>query len=115
MSFANDVVSGRIAVSTPSLASDRVQNQYQMYYVYILKNLESDYLYIGYSCNLRRRIEEHKSGKVYTTKRLGKNIELIYYEAYKSKEDAQDREKSFKKSGSVYNGLIKRIKRSRGD
>jgi putative endonuclease len=85
-----------------------------MYYVYVLKNLRKNSLYFGYTSDLRRRISEHKSGKVYTTSRLGKEFELIYYEAYKIKEDAQNREKSFKKSGSVYNGLVKRITRSRG-
>ena len=84
-----------------------------MFYVYILKNIKTGNLYIGYTSNLKRRLAEHKSGKVYTTKRLGTEVELIYYEAYRIKEDAEDREKSFKKSGSVYNGLIKRIKRSR--
>ena len=83
-----------------------------MYYVYILKNKQKDNLYIGYTSDLRRRLAEHKSKKVYTTKRLGGDVELVYYESYKNKEDAQDREKSFKKSGSVYNGLRKRIKRS---
>lgn len=85
-----------------------------MYYVYILKNIKTKNLYIGYTSDLRQRITEHKNGKVYTTKRLGTEVELIYYESYKDKDDAQEREKSFKKSGSVYNGLIKRIKRSRG-
>ncbi|MBI2673687.1 MAG: GIY-YIG nuclease family protein [Candidatus Zambryskibacteria bacterium] len=86
-----------------------------MYYVYILKNLKTKNLYIGYTRNLRRRINEHQSGKVYTTKRLGRDVDLVYYEAYKNEDDARDREKSFKNSGSVYNGLVKRIKRSRGD
>ena len=82
-----------------------------MYYVYVLKNKRGN-LYIGYSANLKRRILDHRSGKVYTTRRLGKDFELIYYEAYKDIEDAKNREKSFKKSGSVYNGLVKRIKKS---
>ncbi len=86
-----------------------------MFYVYILKNLKKDNLYIGYTGDLKRRLAEHKSGKVYTTRRLGKDVELIYYEAYKNEEDAKERETSFKKSGSVYNGLVKRIKRSKGD
>ena len=86
-----------------------------MYYVYILKNLKTKNLYIGYTRNLQRRINEHRNGKVYTTKRLGNDVDLVYYEAYKNENDARDREKSFKSSGSVYNGLVKRIKRSRGD
>ena len=82
-----------------------------MFYVYILKSKKDGKLYIGYSENLKRRLLEHKQGKVFNTKyRLP--IELVYYEAYKNEEDAKLREKSFKHSGSVHNGLIKRIKRS---
>jgi len=84
-----------------------------MYYVYILKNKKGQ-LYIGYTSDLRRRLSEHRNGKVYTTRRLGKDVELVYYEAYKDMDDAKNREVSFKKSGSVYNGLVKRIVRSMG-
>jgi len=83
-----------------------------MFYVYILKTKKDNKLYIGYTEDLKRRLSEHTRGKVYHTKhRLP--VELIYYESYKNKEDAQEREKSFKHSGSVYNGLVKRIRRSR--
>ena len=83
-----------------------------MFYVYILKSKKDDKLYIGYTENLKRRFSEHQKGKVENTShRLP--VELIYYEAYKNIDDAQKREQSFKKSGSVYNGLVKRIKRSR--
>ena len=82
-----------------------------MFYVYILKSKKDNKLYIGYTENLRRRISEHTRGESYNTKyRLP--VELIYYESYKNIDDAKDREKSFKNSGSVYNGLVKRIKRS---
>jgi len=82
-----------------------------MFYVYILKSFKDGKLYIGYTDNLRRRIAEHKKRNVFNTKyRLP--LELVYYEAYKNIDDAKSREKSFKHSGSVYNGLIKRIKRS---
>ena len=82
-----------------------------MYYVYILKSLKDKKLYIGYSANLKTRFSEHNRGNVDSTKHR-RPLELIYYEAYKNELDAKNREKSFKKSGSVYNGLIKRIKRS---
>ena len=86
-----------------------------MYYVYILNNRKVRKLYIGYTADLRRRLKEHQNGKVRTTRVFGQDVELIYYEAYKNKQDAEDREKSFKRSGSVYNGLVKRIKRSKSD
>ena len=84
-----------------------------MYYVYILNNPKVGKLYIGYTSNLKRRLREHELGRVRTTRVFGKNIKLIYYEAYRDQQDAKNRERSFKMSGSVYNGLVKRIKRSR--
>lgn len=86
-----------------------------MFYVYVLKNLKKDNLYIGYTSNLKRRLSEHKAGKVKTTKRYGQDVELLYYEAYKDELDAKNREIGLKKSGSVYNALIKRIIKSKGD
>ncbi len=84
-----------------------------MFYVYILKSKKDNKLYIGYTEDLKRRIAEHQKGRVENTShRLP--VELIYYESYRDIDDAKAREKSFKKSGSVYNGLVKRIKRSMG-
>lgn len=83
-----------------------------MFYVYILKNKDKGNLYIGYTSDLKRRLREHVNGSVYTTKRYGKNVELVYYEAYRNESDAKEREKKFKSSGSVYNGLVKRIRKS---
>ncbi len=81
-----------------------------MYYVYILelndKN-KSKKFYIGYSSDLKRRLFEHKSGNVFSTK--DKKPELIYYEAYASIELARERERNLKKFGSAYVGLLKRI------
>ena len=82
-----------------------------MFYVYILKSKKDNKLYIGYTEDLKRRIAEHKRGESKNTSgRLP--VDLIYYEACKNIDNAKDREKSFKNSGSVYNGLVKRIKRS---
>jgi len=65
-----------------------------MYYVYILK-LNNNQLYTGYTSDLKRRITEHKASKVkFTSKRLP--VELIHYEAYLLKTDAQRREKFLK-------------------
>ena len=66
-----------------------------MYYVYVLKSQTR--LYVGRSINLKKRIKEHLQGKNWTTRRL-KNLELIFYEAFKSKKDSIRREKYFKSS-----------------
>ncbi len=68
-----------------------------MYYVYILKSNENGKLYKGFTVDLRRRIDEHKSGKSTYTKNNGQ-WRLIYYEAFISKSDAL-REEKFLKSG----------------
>jgi putative endonuclease len=82
-----------------------------MFYVYILKSKKDNKLYIGYSHNLRQRFKEHQSGSVFSTKNR-RPFELVYYEAYKNEGDAKLRERGLKHSGSVYNGLVKRIKES---
>lgn len=68
-----------------------------MYYVYILKSLISKKIYKG-SCNdLKKRLLNHNSSKVKSTK-LYKPWKLIYYEAFENKIDAL-REEKFLKTG----------------
>jgi len=80
-----------------------------MYYTYILKSQKDDKYYIGFSSDLKKRFEQHTLGKVNATKNR-RPLELIYYEAYQTENNARLREKSLKKFGSAYSGLIKRIK-----
>ena len=68
-----------------------------MYYVYVLQNSANKSLYIGYTSNLKRRIEGHMSGDTKTTKRGV--YKIIYFEGYQNKADALGREK-FLKGGS---------------
>ena len=68
-----------------------------MFYVYILKSLKDGNFYIGYSSNLKRRIQEHSNGKVKST-RNRRPLKLICYEAYLDKETALGREKYLKTS-----------------
>lgn len=68
-----------------------------MYYVYILYSRIKRQRYIGYTDDLRRRIDEHNSGKTKSTI-LGKPWKLIYYQGFLSKTDAR-REELFLKSG----------------
>lgn len=82
-----------------------------MFYVYILQSIKDNKLYIGYTKDLKNRFLQHNKGLVESTKKR-RPFNLIYYESYKNQQDALDREHSFKNSGSVYNSLIKRIKRS---
>ena len=52
-----------------------------MHYVYVLRSLKDSGFYIGYSVNLRKRIQEHKEGFSFATSFRGP-WRLIYYEAY---------------------------------
>lgn len=66
-----------------------------MYYVYaIISTLNND-LYIGYSDDLKRRLLEHNSGLVQST-RCNKPWKLLYYEAYLNKSYALKQEKRLK-------------------
>ena len=70
-----------------------------MFYVYLIKSHSKGVTYIGYSSNLRRRIKEHWE----------KKPELIYYEAYKDRRDAQRREKMLKERGQSVRRLKERL------
>ena len=75
---------------------------FKMYYVYLLKNSKNRNIYIGWTQDLKRRYVEHKD--------KNNSWELIYYEAYIAKEDAQIREKQLKQYGSSLGHLKRRIK-----
>ena len=66
-----------------------------LYYVYVLLSKKDNKFYIGYTCNLKKRLLEHNQGKVLSTKyRLP--LILVYFEASKNKYDVIKREKYFK-------------------
>ena len=65
------------------------------YYTYILKSSKDGKLYTGYTKNLKLRLEEHKKGKVESTKNR-RPLELIYYETCLNRSDATHREKYLK-------------------
>lgn len=66
-----------------------------MFYIYILKSELDGKLYTGFTGNLKKRISEHNNGRVESTKNR-RPLELIYYEAYREKENALKREKFLK-------------------
>ena len=82
-----------------------------MYYVYVLFEKEAGKNYIGYSTNLRQRVEQHKSGIGAKMVRNG-NWELVYYEAYLTKADATRREYRLKHDGRARRQLLARISNS---
>ena len=77
------------------------------YYIYVLQSKKDDKLYIGFTSDLRSRLEEHNKGNVGSTQ-YRRPLELIYYEAYKNRDIAQKRERQLKK-GKSHMGLKKRL------
>ncbi|MFA6099175.1 MAG: GIY-YIG nuclease family protein [Patescibacteria group bacterium] len=82
-----------------------------MYYVYILQNSKNKKLYIGYTKSIRQRVQEHNIGKTKSTNVAGKWI-LIYYEGYRDKRDATQREWNLKHHGRQRDFLKQSIKYS---
>ena len=66
-----------------------------MFYTYVLKSLKENKLYVGFCCDLKRRVIEHSKGKVDAT-RGRKPFKLVYYEACLDEKKAIKREKYFK-------------------
>ncbi len=81
-----------------------------MYYVYVLATLDGSKTYIGYTSDLKRRLNEHNTGRNTSTR--GYQWKLIYYEAYLSKEDAKERERKLKQRGSSKHSLFRRLTNS---
>lgn len=65
------------------------------YYVYVLKSEKDNMYYVGYTKNLIKRLEEHNSGLVKSTKyRIP--FKLVYWEGCLNQQDATKREKYLK-------------------
>lgn len=79
-----------------------------MYYVYLLQSCKFDKKYIGCTSDLKKRFKEHNNELVESTKKH-KPWKLVYYEAYTSKYDAFNREKSLKSDYTRKRYLFLRI------
>lgn len=88
-----------------------IPHQLSMYYVYIIRSEKNGQCYIGLSNDVYRRLEEHNRGESYWTRTRGP-FELIYYEAYRSLEDAKQREKKLKRFKKGYTDLKNRLAHS---
>ena len=82
-----------------------------MFFMYILKSLKDDKLYIGSTSDLKRRIKEHNSGLVLSTKNRIP-LKLVYFEGYASEEEAWHREHNLKLRARALRQLLLRIKKS---
>jgi len=78
----------------------------QMEFVYILRSEKDRKLYIGLTNNLTRRLEEHNTGRVFSTKGR-KPMKIVRVEEYSNRKEAAEREK-FLKTGQGRE-LLKKI------
>jgi len=78
-----------------------------MFWVYVLKSNKDEKRYIGSTNDLSRRINQHNSGKVLSTKNQ-RPLVLIYKEEFLIEKEARLREKFFK-THKEFNELKKLI------
>ncbi|MGD1007952.1 MAG: GIY-YIG nuclease family protein [Ignavibacteriaceae bacterium] len=78
-----------------------------MYFTYILKSRDSDHFYIGHTANIEKRLLEHNSGRVKSTKKY-LPWQIIYYEPVNTKSEAYKREMQIKsyKGGNAFKKLL---------
>ena len=82
-----------------------------MYYVYVLVEDADREVYVGFTSDLRRRIEEHERGM--GAKRTKRGAwRLAYYEAFLSEADARTRERRLKHDGRARYQLYARLQNS---
>lgn len=67
----------------------------KFFYIYVLKSGKDKNFYVGYTENLKSRFEQHKKGRVESTKER-RPLEIVYSEACLDKLDAMHREKYLK-------------------
>ena len=63
----------------------------KFYYVYVLKSLKRDFIYVGFTANLKKRFTEHNNAEELSTKHYTP-LDLIYCEAYRNQKDSKRRE-----------------------
>jgi len=81
-----------------------------MFFVYLIQSkIDKNFIYTGYTPDLRKRFKKHNLGLVKST-RLKKPFRLAYYEAYSSKQDAIQREQNLKLRAKAFKQLRNRIK-----
>jgi len=74
-----------------------IGNMNSHFYVYVLRSLKDRMFYVGFTKNLKRRLDDHDNGLVPSMKRR-RPFELVYWEGCLNQTDATRREKYLKSS-----------------
>lgn len=67
----------------------------KFFYVYVLKSINHDFIYVGFTQDLKRRFKEHNNQEELSTKHYAP-FDLILFEGYKNIQDTKRREGYFK-------------------
>ena len=65
------------------------------YFVYMLKSLKDEKFYTGHTSDLKKRLKQHNSGMVRSTK-ARRPFEIVYWESCGTRRDAMKRERQLK-------------------
>ena len=82
-------------VDLPAGRQARTLNIEAMYFIYAIKSKDKNYIYVGLTNNLDRRMGQHNAKKEKTTRRYAP-FEIILTEEYRTRAEARQREKYLK-------------------
>ena len=67
-----------------------------MWYVYVIKSLKNERLYVGSTNDIKRWLKEHNDGVGGKYTKNNRPFKLVFYEAFLNKKDAMKDELFFK-------------------
>ncbi len=70
-------------------------------YVYLMRSLKDGKFYLGWTTDLKRRLDAHNMGLNQSTKSR-RPFELIYYETYTTSEKAKSHERQLKQNPNMF-------------
>jgi putative endonuclease len=82
-------------------------NLKNMAYVYLLRSLSKGIFYLGWTTNLKRRLDQHNNGESSYTKSRGP-WQLMTYETYANSQQAKARERQLKQNPRMFSLFKKR-------
>ena len=83
------------------------------YYIYLIQHTGTKEKYLGRTDDLTKRLREHNSkGQKHTTRSIDGEWVYVYAEAFRSKQDALNREAQLKDHGAGKRELFKRLENS---
>jgi len=82
-------------IGRPACRQAGAHNDLKVFYVYVLKSVERNYIYVRLTNSVERRLSEHNKGKERTT-RAYRPFDLLFTESFVTRVEARKREKYLK-------------------